>query len=75
MVTTKYLALETYAEQNLELEPGKERQMNRIPKGDNWKDHAILCPCCKEPVLGKYEHCVDATQIDPAWWKCDRAEE
>ena len=49
--------------------------MNRIPEGDSWKDHTIPCPCCKKPVLDEYEHYVDATQIDPAWWECDRAEE
>ena len=47
----------------------------RIPPGDDWRDHASLCPNCKQPVLQPYEHMVRATMIDPAWWTCDHAEE
>lgn len=49
--------------------------MVRLPQGEDWKDHAIPCPCCKEPVLTRNEHYQDGTRIDPGWWSCDEVEE
>jgi len=46
-----------------------------LPQGEDWKDHAVPCPNCKEPVLKELEHHNDATQIDPGWWSCDYVEE
>ncbi len=43
----------------------------RIPEGENWKDYAVPCPSCDEPVLAEYEHYNRPTLIDPGWWKCD----
>ncbi len=47
----------------------------RIPEGEDWKDHALPCPNCDEPVLSEHEHYVNATQIDPGWWHCDTTKE
>ena len=44
------------------------------PEGDDWKEHADSCPCCKEPVLSSHEHYRDGGQIDPGWWECDFVE-
>lgn len=46
----------------------------RLPLDDDWKDHAIPCPNCDEPVLDTHEHYHGATQIDPGWWECDHKE-
>lgn len=43
----------------------------RIPKGDDWRDHAEPCPNCKKPVLSHKDHYVAATMTDPAWYDCD----
>ena len=48
--------------------------MIRIPEGDSWQDHAVPCPNCDKPVLNEREHFVNASEIDPAWWACDRAD-
>ena len=43
----------------------------RLPRGEDWKDHAVPCPNCDEPVLAHHEHYRDGTRIDPGWWSCD----
>ncbi len=47
------------------------RRGRRLPEGEDWKDHAIPCPHCDEPVLDEHEHYNEATRIDPGWWECD----
>lgn len=49
--------------------------MKRLPIGDDWKDHAVDCPNCKEPMLDLDEHHVQSTIWEPGYWKCDPAEE
>ncbi len=44
----------------------------RIPEGDDWKDHAMPCPNCDEPVLREYEHWAGPDYIDPGYWNCDQ---
>ena len=46
--------------------------MKRLPQGDDWKDHAEPCPCCKEPVLETNEHWnPSGPGFDPGFWSCD----
>ena len=47
----------------------------RLPEGDDWKDHAVDCPHCGEPVLDTLSHYNEATRIDPGWWECDASDE
>ena len=47
----------------------------RLPEGEDWKDHAMPCPHCDEPVLDEHEHYNEATHVDPGWWECDLADE
>lgn len=49
-------------------------EMPKYPEGDDWKDHAPICPNCGEPVADEGQHSVAATMTDPAWWKCDAAQ-
>ncbi len=48
--------------------------MVRLPPGEDWKDHAIPCPNCDEPVLKDLQHWVAGDLIDDGWWKCDKKE-
>ena len=43
----------------------------RIPAGDDWRNHAVECPNCKQPVLVEDEHFHPSDQVDPAWYGCD----
>jgi len=45
--------------------------MTKIPKDDDWRDHATPCPNCKQPVLHEDEHYHPDTMIDPSWYSCD----
>ncbi len=49
--------------------------MKKLPTQDDWKDHAVPCTNCKEPVLEDYEHYNLATRTDQGWWSCDFVED
>ena len=51
-----------------------KRLLGRPRDGESWQDYAEPCPNCGGLVLSKDEHQVSATQIDPAWWRCDAKE-
>ena len=49
--------------------------MARLPEGEDWRDHALPCPNCGEPVLRENEHYHPDTRIDPGWYDCDAKDE
>ena len=49
-----------------DLVPTMEQEVEQ----ESWRDHAPVCPRCREHVIKDDAHFARATTLDPGYWQC-----